>query len=414
VYKFATDANVPSFLVIDGQKVIQILVNLVSNASKFTGVGGSITVSVQAPEIHRLRFCVTDTGVGIAHSDQLGLFNTFTQLQSSVQRGRGTGLGLAICKSLTELLGGTVDVTSALGQGSTFSFTTQYEGIDTIGRRIEEDSRALKGKCVLVVDDNEDNRIFLSDMLFRWGMHPIVCASALEGLRLVMKDRYEFALALIDVCMPGTSGPDLAAQLKDERPMLPLIALSSADEPTPSHHFEQTLRKPVTEAVLFDIVLRVVCKSEKPSAFIGSDDELSSDSSSSSPSEKFNRAARILVAEDNSQNRNLVVSMLRRLEYMDVDTCADGEGALRLMDQDKMIVPYDVLLLDLRMPNTDGYQVIEEIRRRGWRMPKIVVVSASVLDCDRDRCAELGVKYFVRKPIQMSQLSDVMLRVTER
>lgn len=411
MYEFVVADNTPDFIVVDSQKVIQILVNLISNASKFTGIGGKITVSVKTTFDGLLQFSVIDTGIGISDIDQLKLFHTFSQLRSSPERGRGVGLGLAICKSLTELLGGVIRVSSVPNFGSTFSFTIKYESVTSINGRIAEDSRKLEGMYVLVVDDNEDNRILLSEMLFRWGMHPIVCASALEALRLVMKDRYEFVIGLIDICMPSTSGPDLAAQLKEEKPMFPLIALSSADDSFHSHHFERILRKPVAEEVLFDAVLRVVGKSKRPSAYIGRDDELS-DTSSTSPVDKFNKSSRILVAEDHPHNRDLLVSMLVRLGYKDVQTADNGREAIDVMERAKIDAPFDVLLLDLRMPNMDGYQVIEEIRNRKWRIPKIVVVSASVLDCDTNRCAKLGIKYFVRKPIQLSELGSVIMRVT--
>lgn len=409
-FTFTRSSSIPSFVILDKQKVIQVLVNLVSNASKFTGIGGKINVAIEHDKTNVLRFTVTDTGIGISKSDILRLFNMFVQLESSVRTGRGTGIGLSICKSLVELIGGKIDVTSVLGKGSVFTFTVPYEHVETISQRIENSAFVLKNKYVLVVDDNEDNRLFLSDMLFRWGMHPIVCASALEGLRLVMRNRYEFSIGLIDICMPGTTGAELAVQLKEERPMLPLIALSSADDVSSYNHFEQTLCKPVIEEVLFDTVLHVIQKREKPSAFIGSDSDLS-ECSASTPGEHFNKEVRILVAEDNMQNLDIIVKMLNRLGYKNIMTAVDGREALNLMD--KTSTPYDILLLDLRMPNMDGYEVIKNLKLRNCKPPKIVVITASVLDCDKDRCSSMGIKYFVRKPIEYVQLEEVMLHVSE-
>ena len=408
---FEVDDSVPEFLVLDKQKFIQILVNLVGNAHKFTDIGGEIVTGFTVTGSDRLVVTVEDNGIGITEKDQCKLFSAFEQLNSSLCK-TGTGLGLAICKKLAQLLGGDIFVKSTVGVGTVFTFTLEFQPFADYEKSITHDAKLLKDKSVLVVDDNADNRILITETLFEWGMRPVTCASALEALRMILGDRYNFEIGLIDICMPGISGTELAAQIKEERPAFPLIALSSLDTFVTTQAFECRLDKPINKVQLFNAIHRTLSRKHVPSAYIGND---SDSSSSPSPSSQFNKRAKILVTEDVLYNRNLLENFLTNLGYLNVTTVENGRIAVDMLQEAHSVgEPYEVLLLDLRMPIMDGYQVIEAITERGWKLPTIVVISASVMDEDRARCKSAGVKYFINKPVELHQFKDVLLAVTGR
>jgi two-component system sensor histidine kinase/response regulator len=409
-YSFTTDYTVPEFIVLDKQKLVQVLINLVSNASKFTDVSGSISVRVRVAS-DMLRVEVIDSGVGISEADQCKLFNSFMQVNTSVCTG-GTGLGLAISKKLTEVLGGEIGVRSLPGSGSTFWITAAFNPYEDYEKSMEQDMKVLKNKVVLVVDDNMDNRLWLSEMLYAMDMKPVVCASATEGLRTVMSGREKIDLCLIDICMPGVTGTELAQQLKEERPFLPLIALSSLATFVGTPDFEGRLDKPILKVQLASMMSQVLARKRNPSSYIG-DSESSSDSSSHG--DEFKRDSRILIAEDISYNRALLGSILKSLKYTDISEVENGQEACQMMETaQKEGTPFDILLLDLRMPVMDGHEVITVMTEMGWKRPQIIVVTASVMDEDRAQCRENGIKYFLSKPIDIKELRDVMLHACKR
>ncbi len=409
-YNFNLAIDVPEFIVMDKHKLIQIVVNLVSNASKFTGIRGDISVDISLEDQTTLSIAVKDTGIGISDSDHCKLFNTFMQIESSTYKS-GTGLGLAISKKLCELLGGEISVKSTSGIGSTFTFTVKYEPVAKFSKAMETNIAVLKDKTVLVVDDNADNRIVISEMLEGWDMHPIAVGTALEALRLVIGKRYDFDIALIDICMPRTSGTELARQIKEEFPYFPLIALSSIDSFINSAEFECKLDKPINRLQLFDTIHGVLAKTKTLTSFIGSSEKQSGSPSSGSTSD---RDIRILVTEDITYNRTMIVSMLEALQYNNIDEAKDGQMAFDMMERSHADGdPYKVLLLDLRMPKMDGYDVIQAMSSRGWHLPRIVIVTASIMDEDKEGCTSLGAEYYLCKPIDLNELKNVMLRVTE-
>ena len=409
--------GVPRFIVTDKSKLIQIVMNLVSNAHKFSPIQGEILLHFTCPLSDTLEIRVKDNGVGIAKEDQSKIFRAFEQIQGGSSR-IGTGLGLAICRKLSNFLGGDIHVQSELGKGSTFTVNVKFRHYGTFAKEIKSDIKMLKGKKVLVVDDNADNRILLSELLFDWDMQPLMCASALEALRMVqaMKSdgtrRHEFDIGLIDICMPGTGGVELARQIKQELPLFPLIALSSVKCFSATEHFESKLDKPIDKVQLLSSIYRTISNRHLPKAFIG---EKAAVPNSYSPSSKFDKDVKILIAEDVKYNSNLLVTMLEKLGYKDVDVAENGQIAIeKLSKAHASNETYEILLLDLRMPIKDGYAVINEHQLRGWALPKIIVVTASVMDVDREQCKKKGIKYFINKPIELSQLNEVMLYVSER
>ena len=412
---FVINPDVPEYVIMDKQKLIQIVINLLSNSINYTPPGGNITITVKNTD-NTLNISVTDDGVGISEQDQCKLFNSFSQIHNSLTK-TGTGLGLAISKRLVELLGGEINVNSILVIGSTFYFSASHQPIDEYEKDLENNSKILFNKTILVVDDNPDNRIIIGELLFEWKMRPIICASAKEALKLISGDRYEFELGLIDICMPEITGVDLAEQIKQIKPLFPLIALSSSSEFVDVTNFEAKLNKPLNKLQLFNSIHKIINQNQKDTAYIGSDKPSTPPKKLSSPilspKELFNSKTKILIAEDILYNQTLLENMVKALGYTDITTASDGEETIQKVDLAHEInSPFVVLLLDLRMPKMDGYDVINHIRNMGYPLPKIVAVTASVLDEDRKRCKDMGVQYFINKPIDMNQLKNVLLRIT--
>lgn len=393
----------PDFIVSDKNKLIQIIVNLVTNANKYTELGGNIDVLIFSEQPETLTIDVKDNGEGITIEDQAKLFNPFVQIEH-FQKIQGTGLGLAICKKLCELMGGSISVKSTKGIGSVFSFTVKYTSCDDLEKTLAVDS--LKGKQVIIVDDDANNRIVLSEMLFDWGMIPIVCASALEALRMILGNRYKFDLGLIDICMPGTSGDELAKQIKEELPLLPLIALSSLDSFVNTTHFEEKLDKPVNKVQLVQAIKKVIRNNV---SCLNKD----ADKTVNKQISPVLKHVKILLAEDVGYNRTMLGKMLNSLGYDNISYAENGKVTYNMLEKALHNGnPYEILLLDLRMPIMSGFDVLKIFQKKGWVMPVIIVITASVMPEDRIKCKELGVKYFISKPIDMIELKKVLVTVS--
>lgn len=407
-YNFTLEENCPDFIIADKQKIIQILVNLISNANKFTNIGGDIFVKVNFRE-NKLFLSVEDTGIGISEENLKKIFSSFEQVHDNNSCPTGTGLGLAITKKIVKLLGGEINVSSQINKGTKFTLDINCEPYKVYAADMKKNCQELKGKTVLVVDDNADNRILLTELLFEWNMEPVVCASALEALRLVLSKRYNFSLGLIDICMQGTSGDELAKQIKEEEPLLPLIALSSIDSFVNTSEFEQKLYKPVNKVQLFNNMHHIISKSETKSLCLKK-----SNVTSPTKNKNLEKNVKILIAEDIIYNRNLLLNMLSNLGYCNVHVAEDGQKTIEMIEESKkQNDDYEILLLDLRMPVLDGYSVIEYHKKMNWKLPYIVVVTACILDDDREKCRQFGVDYFLNKPIELKQLKEVLLRVNE-
>lgn len=408
---FDISKNLPEFILSDKYKIIQIIINLVSNASKFSDINKNINVIISKKSSDNiLQISVKDSGIGISEKNQLKLFNAFEQIQENMSK-IGTGLGLAICKRLVELLNGQIYVKSVINEGSIFSFTFKYEPYEDFEKIIERDVQLLQDKCILVVDDNADNRILLFEMLCEWGMNPIICASSLEALRMILGNKYNFCMGLIDICMPGTTGIELAIQIKEEKPFFPLIALSSIDSFVNCSHFERKLDKPINKIQLFNAIHTVLSKKQYPISYLQDSKYLLNKSlESNSLSSNYSKEINILIAEDLLYNRTLLVDMLNKLGYNNIHLAENGDIAVKTIvkaHQDNK--PYDIFLLDLRMPIMDGYHTMLALKKLNIKLPNIVIVTASVNDTDKEKCKSLGAKYFICKPIEMQELKEVIL-----
>jgi CheY-like chemotaxis protein len=397
--RYVIDKDLPEYIISDKQKVIQIFINLVSNANKFTPTNGRIIVTISLKNEEMFECTVEDDGIGISLEDQKKLFNPFFQVQESLTK-NGSGLGLAICKKLVEILGGTISVESDKGQGSVFTFTVKYDPYEQFQKTIEKNKDSLKGKYILIVDDNVDNRLLLGEILFEYGTRPIICSSAREAIRMVGGKRYAFSVALLDICMPDISGTDLSKQIKDIDPELPLIALSSLDDSFDSTNFEYVLPKPVNKVKLLDTLLKTIGKNDISQYQLNAVEE-------KPPVAK--KDVRFLIAEDISYNSELLVKMLNSMGFSNVDTSLDGEDAIKKIDNAYTRgAPYDILLLDLKMPKINGFGVVDHIKANKYTYPKIAVITGSVMESDRERCRDMGIKYFLLKPFNMTHLKSVI------
>lgn len=401
--RYILDEQLPEYIISDKQKIIQILINLISNANKFSAVNGRIITQISPHGKDMIEFTVEDNGIGITKEEQNRLFTPFTQLNQISKE--GSGLGLAISKKLVELLGGKISIESEKDKGTIFTFTVKYNVYHDFEKEIEKNSTYIKDKYILVVDDNIDNRLILNEMLFEFKINPITCSSAKEALKYINSKRYSFAAILLDICMPDVSGTVLAKQIKDINPEIPLIALSSMDDSFDTSNFEQVISKPINKIKLLDTLIRVITKgtiTECELNVVKEEEKIVTEK----------RDISILIAEDISYNSDMLTKMLNNMGYNKIDVAEDGEIAIKKIDEQfTKNDPYDILLLDLKMPKLDGFGVAEHIKKSNYNTLKTAVVTASILENDKNRCKVLGIKYFLQKPFVITQLKNIINRL---
>ena len=404
--------DVPGTVSGDLGRVRQILTNLVSNGIKFTDHGEvEVTVRREPGTPDMLRFEVRDTGVGIAPGDQQRLFESFAQADASTtRRYGGTGLGLAISKRLVGMMGGSIGVESQVGQGSTFWFTASLEARpDREPAAVERAS--LHGTSALIVDDNDTNRAILERQLSAFGMTTLSAAdagSALDLLRRAVESRTLPDVAVLDRHMPGMDGLDLcrviAAEPAFQRlPVIMLTSASTARGSTPSTVVAY-LTKPVRRSELLDALAVALAAGEAPAV------EPVEVPSAPAPASPGAGAVRVLVAEDNPVNQKVAAAMLKRLGYR-VDVVANGSEAVDAVEH----VPYAAVLMDCQMPEMNGYEATEEIRRReppGHHIP-IVALTASAVKGDEDKCLAAGMDAYVTKPVTVKALGAALSSVLD-
>jgi two-component system, sensor histidine kinase and response regulator len=416
---YLIDDNVPVQVIGDAGRLQQVLLNLVGNALKFTEHGEVVVRVTREGEESgraRLRFTVTDTGMGIAPEARKRLFQPFSQADGSITRKfGGTGLGLAISKQLVGLMGGEIGVESEVGRGSTFWFTVrlaaQPAALRVIPRRVD-----LAGQRALIVDDNQTNRDILQRQLNAWRVATVCAAdgeSALALLRHLAPADPPFNFALLDMQMPGMSGFDLARQITADPALagLKLLMLTSMGSMPP---FGETaaagvtacLTKPIQQADLHEAIASLLGMG-KPRPVVPS-------APARLPPEP--KPLRILLAEDNVVNQNVARMQLARLGYM-VDITVDGRAALEAAQTH----PYDVVLMDCQMPEMDGYEATRHLR--AWEQTRhaagenstplyIIAMTASAMAGDREACLAAGMDDYISKPVQGSELAAALARCT--
>jgi PAS domain S-box-containing protein len=425
--------DLPSSLVGDEQRLRQVLLNLVGNALKFTDKG-EVCLEVtghplpplegNADELDpwEISFAIRDTGIGIPHEKMDLLFKVFSQIDSSATRVRGgTGLGLAICERLVQLMGGSISVTSEVGRGSTFMFTIRACSSGYHRKPATElIELPLRGRRLLVVDDNETNRSILSLHTQRWGMDVTSCATGEEALnRLDQGERFD--ASVIDMVMPGMDGLSLAEALREipQAKKMPVIMLTSTgmEDIDPARRqvgFFSTISKPWKSATLRRELLRVLSPEvasglsvQAPVSVLAPVLAVRSEPEPQ-PSLEEEAAVRILVVEDNPTNLHVVVTVLHALGFAP-DTAENGQTGIEMAE----VGGYDLILLDVQLPDIDGWTVARHLRQyvRAKRLT-IVAITAGVSPDDRQRCFDSGMDDFVMKPFKISTLKDVVLKYT--
>jgi PAS domain S-box-containing protein len=414
------DDSVPAWLLGDSGRLRQIVTNLVGNALKFTDMG---EVTIRACLVQRgegdclLRFSVRDSGIGIPESKTGLLFQNFSQGDtSSVRKFGGTGLGLAISKRLVEMMGGSIGVISQESKGSEFYFTVR------LGLRLGSGaadgevpvSVALKGIRVLIVDDNATSREMLQRMTAGWGMRAATVEGgpwALQALYQARDEKDPFRIALIDMRMPGMDGEALGYAIKADKRLrnVSMVLLTSYDGRNRQRScelggFSDFAAKPVRREELHALLIQLLkSQDEAGSATCTNPDALPSPAGRQPDLPFAGVKARILVAEDNSVNREVALGMLRNLG-LKADAVANGAEAVKTLES----VPYDLVLMDMRMPVMDGIQATQNIRDPQSRVLNrdlpIIAMTANVMERDRKRCMEAGMNDFVTKPVSIERL----------
>ena len=416
------ETEVPQMLQGDPGRLRQILVNLVGNAIKFTSegeVGIHVKLASEAANSVMLRFTVTDTGIGIPAERINALFSAFVQVDSSTtRRFGGTGLGLAISKQLAELMGGSMGVESVEGEGSTFWFTVVLAKPPCPPAPVEGDVRGLVGERVLVVDDHATNRLILTTLMRAWGCHYRAVNSggaALAALREAADAGQPFGLALLDMCMPGMGGEELARNIKADPALQStvLVLLTSLVQPgIPTRLAELGIAgylcKPLHQRTLRDLLLKVMGRVSGPLI----QPVLPKPARASAPpspgrSNRRSRSVRILVAEDNATNQTVALAMLRRLGYT-ADAVANGHEVITALQQ----IPYHLVLMDCQMPEMDGYEATRRVRQsEGWiNVPDlpIIAMTANAMKGDREKCLLSGMNDYLPKPVELAALASVL------
>jgi len=401
------EPDMPRRVVGDPGRLRQILLNLVGNAIKFTDAG---EVVVKAARLDSdgpgvlLRFEVSDTGIGLSEEERAQVFATYSQVDSSTTRRHGgTGLGLAIARMLTGLMGGEIGVESEKGAGSRFWFTSLFRESDSKLGAIAS-AADLSGTAVAIIDDNRTNRTILERYLDSWGMRQSSYESGSEALRDMRKaaeGEVPFDVAIVDMMMPGMDGRDVAAAIRRDPSLRDLIVrlLTSAghsEQPVPGVDVE--LVKPVRPSQLFD-VLHTLLAARPEHARRSAADQING------PVERYARAARVLVVEDNAANLKVAVRMIERLGYR-ADMAGNGMEAVKALGN----LDYDAVLMDCQMPEMDGYEATRRIRRQEHSHTPIIAMTASAMSGDRERCLAAGMDDYISKPIKMHVVAAVLER----
>jgi len=397
--------DVPDALIGDPGRLRQVVLNLVSNAIKFTDEGEvavNVSVDERGTDDVRLRFTVRDTGIGIPEDKQWEIFGAFVQADTSTTRKYGgTGLGLTISTQLVEMMDGRMWLDSEVGKGTNFHFVARF-GLAKDGDAIASAPTSLRDLNVLVVDDNETNRFILSEILASWQMRATTVESAdaaLAALRKAAEEENPFHLLLTDALMPQTDGFSLAQQVaRDDRlRRLKMILLTSAGAPAvkgrAANVFAAKLAKPVKQSDLLDAIV---------TAFATTVSSRRQRSRAQRSADRPGKPLRVLVAEDNPTNQALVAALLKQKGHR---VTIVGNG--RLAADRAVLEPFDLVLMDVQMPEMGGLEatglIRDHERTAGGHVP-IVALTARAMAGDREQCLAAGMDAYVPKPLRAEEL----------
>ncbi len=422
---FRVAADVPDTLIGDAGRLRQIVVNLVGNAIKFTHSGEVVldvshsengdapsnpSVVTVTPTIV-LHFYVRDTGIGIAPEKRSVIFEAFEQADTSTtRRYGGTGLGLAISQRLARLMGGRIWVDSELGIGSTFHFTARFVVPPVPLEPVAANAVVLHGTRVLIVDDNATNRLILEEMLGNWGLEPVCAASArqaLDELHEAIRIERPFAMVLSDLHMPDADGFMLAEAIRGQPTFARTVVLmlTSGDRQGDVAKCRELgisayLFKPIKQSELFNVLVSTL-------GVNGVEDH-----ATPLPASELETLPplRILLAEDNLANQKLAVGLLTKWGHR-VVVANNGTEAVQAWSDPPDGRPFDVVLMDIQMPEMDGFEATAAIRERErsrGRHTPIVAMTAHAMKGDRERCLDAGMDGYLAKPIRQQEVVAVL------
>jgi len=403
---YEIDFNLPGNLIGDSLRLKQVIINLINNAVKFTSKGEVfvkvfLSQAISKSELE-IGFSVKDTGIGIPGDKLSSLFKAFSQVDSSTTRKYGgTGLGLIISERLVKLMGGDLWVESRVGEGSTFNFTIRAKKSNKQAEtsQLLPGISCLDGKRVLLVDDNKTNLIILKTQLEQWKLETVTCSSAQKALEILSSDE-RFNLVISDMEMPGMDGAGLALEIKNRPNPVPVILLSSIGDTSRKKYpglFSAILIKPVKQNQLLKSIVaelgdrrEMVRVDEKQSNILD-------------PGFALQYPMDILVAEDNPINQKLIERILSKLGY-DADLTQNGYEVLLKITEKQ----YDLILMDIQMPEMDGLEATRSIRKLSIRQPFIVAMTANALSEDRDICISQGMDSYISKPMKLEVLISIL------
>ncbi|RDD31038.1 hypothetical protein CR161_10195 [Prosthecochloris sp. ZM] len=409
------EPGIPTRLTGDPGRLRQILINIAGNAVKFTSKGEiaiHVTLDSDCDDQVVLRFCIRDTGIGIAKEKIDTLFEKFTQIDASATRQYGgTGLGLSIAKDLVELMQGSIGVESTVNQGSLFWFTAKLNRQTHATLQAQESkNRSLFGQKALIVDDNATNREILSKRLLSWGMRPEESDNGQDALDMLIRASTStdaFTIAVIDMQMPEMDGVMLGKAIREHEALMSLqmIMMTSLGNNGESSLAEKAgfsawLQKPVQIKKLKNALIALSATQEP---------EADEQPSQKKPNNLLNRfaecKARILLVEDNIVNQQVAMLMLKKFG-LHVDGVANGKEALSAL----MSLPYDVVLMDIQMPVMDGLEATRRIRNGecGTSAIPIIAMTAHAKQSDRELCLATGMNDYVSKPVNQQALADTL------
>ncbi|MEN0052133.1 MAG: two-component regulator propeller domain-containing protein [Mucilaginibacter sp.] len=405
------DQSLPQQIIGDSLRLKQVITNLTGNALKFTQKGEVfikvfLSRTFENGEIE-IGFSVMDTGIGIPQEKISDLFNAFSQVDSSTTRKYGgTGLGLVISQRLVKLMGGEIWVESVFKEGSVFMFTIRAAVSKKQSKHIPIafNTDEMEGKKILVVDDNQTNRYILQTQLELWGLVTVTAASGEEALHILAADA-DFNLVITDMEMPDMDGVELARAIKRNYKSLPVIMLSSIGDSSRKKYpdlFSAILTKPVKQSHLgksiqaeFHNHPQVVFHENKPAKLF-------------EQSFAADHLMRILIAEDNEVNQKLVDHMLTRLGYQFTIV----QNGLEALDKLKL-TPFDVIFMDVQMPEMDGFEATRHIRKYAFKQPYIIAMTANAGPDDRELCLSEGMDDYIAKPMKTEALVSVLKNAYE-
>jgi CheY-like chemotaxis protein len=421
ILRFSPDT--PSRVIGDPGRIRQILINLCGNAVKFTSKGHvylSVECEERTGERARLRFSVADTDIGIPASKLANVFERFTQADASTTRSYGgTGLGLSISKQLVELMGGKLGVESKVGEGSRFWFTLPLP-VDLTPPSAAQDDLDMSGVRVLSVDDNPTNLFVLREQLNSWGLRNDSSSSAEDALKLLRAAKSTgdpYQIAILDRQMPIMDGEELARTIKAEAELqntvlvlLTSIGVGGDATRMKEAGFSAYLIKPARESQLLNTLMTVWDNQKR----VSSPQCVTRHSVADVPATGFAGeptqpifSARVLIVEDNAVNQMVAARLLEKLGCR-VNVAANGREAVEMTS----LLPYDAIFMDCQMPEMDGFEATQEIRRReGSSVHRpIIAMTANAMQGDRERCLDAGMDAYVSKPMRKTDLIEALKR----